>query len=156
MALASICSALLTKPYPRYSLHNMPQTSFTCRDKILGGYYADSETQCQMFHVCVKVAGVGVSNRSSKFLNTSIKSSLRFKIFDSSVPMVQLLIKKLKHVLIGEMLTATRQLFIMVVTTSICIESAQDLKVRKHQQEKTKTHSICNVLKRVSISIAIQ
>lgn len=39
----------------------MPKTSFTCRDKILGGYYADPETQCQMFHVCVKIAGVGVS-----------------------------------------------------------------------------------------------
>lgn len=58
----SFSSALLAKPFPRYSLHNMPQTGFTCRDKILGGYYADSETQCQMFHVCVKVAGVGVNN----------------------------------------------------------------------------------------------
>ncbi|XP_058467306.1 mucin-5AC [Malaya genurostris] len=47
---------------PRYSLDNMPKTSFSCRDKILGGYYADSETQCQMFHVCVKVAGVGVQD----------------------------------------------------------------------------------------------
>lgn len=45
----------------KYNLHNMPQTSFTCRDKILGGYYADAETNCQMFHICVKVAGVGVS-----------------------------------------------------------------------------------------------
>ncbi|XP_059620730.1 uncharacterized protein LOC132264512 [Phlebotomus argentipes] len=39
------------KPWPTYSLENMPRTSFTCRDKILGGYYADAETQCQMFHV---------------------------------------------------------------------------------------------------------
>lgn len=39
----------------------MPKTDFSCRDKILGGYYADAETQCQMFHICVKVAGVGVS-----------------------------------------------------------------------------------------------
>ncbi|XP_058059191.1 uncharacterized protein LOC131210024 [Anopheles bellator] len=49
-------------PGPRYSLDNMPKTGFTCRDKILGGYYADSETQCQMFHVCVKVAGVGIQD----------------------------------------------------------------------------------------------
>uniref|UniRef100_A0A1I8PEZ7 Chitin-binding type-2 domain-containing protein n=1 Tax=Stomoxys calcitrans TaxID=35570 RepID=A0A1I8PEZ7_STOCA len=40
----------------------MPQTRFTCHDKILGGYYADPETQCQMFHVCVKVGGVGVQD----------------------------------------------------------------------------------------------
>lgn len=51
---------LNNKPWPKYSLENMPRTSFSCRDKILGGYYADAETQCQMFHVCVKVAGVGV------------------------------------------------------------------------------------------------
>lgn len=49
------------KKYPTYSLDNMPRTAFSCRDKILGGYYADADTQCQMFHVCVKVAGVGVS-----------------------------------------------------------------------------------------------
>lgn len=41
----------------------MPDTGFTCRDKILGGYYADPETQCQMFHICVKVSGVGVSEK---------------------------------------------------------------------------------------------
>ncbi|XP_049303804.1 mucin-5AC [Bactrocera dorsalis] len=50
------------KPWPTYSLQNMPQTRFTCHDKILGGYYADAETQCQMFHVCVKVSGVGVQD----------------------------------------------------------------------------------------------
>jgi len=49
------------RPWPTYSLQNMPKTQFTCHDKILGGYYADPETQCQMFHVCVKLPGVGVS-----------------------------------------------------------------------------------------------
>ncbi|KAL7729880.1 hypothetical protein ACLKA6_014729 [Drosophila palustris] len=49
------------RPWPTYSLQNMPKTQFTCRDKILGGYYADPETQCQMFHVCVKLPGIGVS-----------------------------------------------------------------------------------------------
>jgi hypothetical protein len=42
------------------SMYDMPRTSFSCRDKILGGYYADPETNCQMFHICVKVAGIGV------------------------------------------------------------------------------------------------
>ncbi|XP_056633050.1 dual specificity protein kinase splB-like isoform X2 [Diorhabda sublineata] len=50
------------RPFPTYSLENMPSTGFSCRDKILGGYYADAETQCQMFHICVKVAGVGVQD----------------------------------------------------------------------------------------------
>jgi hypothetical protein len=40
----------------------MPSTTFSCRDKILGGYYADAETQCQMFHICVKVAGIGIQD----------------------------------------------------------------------------------------------
>jgi hypothetical protein len=51
---------------PNYSLDDMPDTNFNCRDKILGGYYADPETDCQMFHVCVKVPGVGV--RTDRFL----------------------------------------------------------------------------------------
>ncbi|XP_075148141.1 uncharacterized protein LOC142222079 [Haematobia irritans] len=55
-------SSFFKKPWPTYSLQNMPQTRFTCHDKILGGYYADPETQCQMFHVCVKVGGVGVQD----------------------------------------------------------------------------------------------
>lgn len=46
---------------PQHSADHLPDTVFSCRDKVLGGYYADPDAQCQMFHVCVKVAGVGVS-----------------------------------------------------------------------------------------------
>ncbi|CAH1156257.1 unnamed protein product [Phaedon cochleariae] len=53
---------LNNRPHPTYSLENMPKTDFSCRDKILGGYYADAETNCQMFHICVKVAGIGVQD----------------------------------------------------------------------------------------------
>ncbi|KAJ8913617.1 hypothetical protein NQ315_013439 [Exocentrus adspersus] len=53
---------LNNRPFPTYSLENMPDTEFSCRDKILGGYYADADTQCQMFHICVKVAGVGIQD----------------------------------------------------------------------------------------------
>lgn len=38
--------------YPMISNENMPQTSFSCKDKVNGGYYADIETMCQMYHVC--------------------------------------------------------------------------------------------------------
>ncbi|XP_015037129.2 mucin-5AC isoform X2 [Drosophila pseudoobscura] len=51
------------RPWPTYSLQNMPKTQFTCHDKILGGYYADPDTQCQMFHVCVKLPGIGLLHR---------------------------------------------------------------------------------------------
>ncbi|KAH1017637.1 hypothetical protein HUJ05_008249 [Dendroctonus ponderosae] len=50
------------EPFPTYSLEDMPETQFSCREKILGGYYADPDAQCQMFHVCVKVAGIGVQD----------------------------------------------------------------------------------------------
>ncbi|XP_064486312.1 uncharacterized protein LOC135398788 isoform X2 [Ornithodoros turicata] len=33
----------------------IPETSFTCQDKIAGGVYADSETNCELFHICVPV-----------------------------------------------------------------------------------------------------
>lgn len=62
--ISELTAAIGARPsnkYPFLSLQNMPKTDFSCRDKILGGYYSDAETQCQMFHICVKVAGVGVS-----------------------------------------------------------------------------------------------
>ncbi|KOX78947.1 hypothetical protein WN51_10159, partial [Melipona quadrifasciata] len=54
----------LQRPPPRYSQQYMPETSFTCRNKIVGSYYADPETDCQVFHVCVSVAGTVKKNRS--------------------------------------------------------------------------------------------
>jgi len=29
-----------------------PATPFTCKDKLMGGYYADIYTNCEMFHIC--------------------------------------------------------------------------------------------------------
>jgi hypothetical protein len=31
---------------------SLPETSFSCADKIPGGYYADLEADCQLFHIC--------------------------------------------------------------------------------------------------------
>ncbi|KAG8237036.1 hypothetical protein J437_LFUL015782 [Ladona fulva] len=47
---------------PNYSLDDMPETSFDCSDKIEGGYYADPEADCQMFHVCVRMPGNDVQD----------------------------------------------------------------------------------------------
>ncbi|XP_034952647.1 GATA zinc finger domain-containing protein 14-like [Chelonus insularis] len=52
------CALGLQRPPPRYSQQFMPETSFTCRNKIVGSYYADPEADCQLFHVCVSVAGL--------------------------------------------------------------------------------------------------
>lgn len=71
--------------YPFLSLQNMPKTDFSCRDKILGGYYADAETQCQMFHICVKVAGVGVSFN----LNSGL---YRYSIYFRRIPQTEIFV----------------------------------------------------------------
>lgn len=34
------------------SVQEAPETGFTCVGKVIGGYYADVQTRCQMFHVC--------------------------------------------------------------------------------------------------------
>ncbi|KAK8722773.1 hypothetical protein OTU49_012031, partial [Cherax quadricarinatus] len=44
------------EPPPNYSQDMLPDTNFTCNDKATGGYYADPEASCQMFHVCVRVS----------------------------------------------------------------------------------------------------
>ncbi|XP_035727803.1 rho GTPase-activating protein gacF-like isoform X1 [Vespa mandarinia] len=44
------CSASEAIKY--LDFHNLPDTNFSCQGKVIGGYYADLETGCQMFHVC--------------------------------------------------------------------------------------------------------
>ncbi|XP_048522664.1 uncharacterized protein LOC109545395 isoform X1 [Dendroctonus ponderosae] len=45
---------------------NLPDTNFSCHGKVIGGYYADVETNCQMFHVCTK--GQAGENMDIRFL----------------------------------------------------------------------------------------
>lgn len=40
---------------PNYNVYNPPETSFTCEGKVVGGYYADTEASCQLFHICVQI-----------------------------------------------------------------------------------------------------
>ena len=54
LMLASLASAQVRPP--NFSPDAIPETSFTCEDKITGGYYADQEADCQLFHVCVQVS----------------------------------------------------------------------------------------------------
>merc|ERR1719150_2698079 len=52
--MAPLASAQLRPP--NLSPDNLPDTAFTCEDKVTGGYYADMEADCQLFHVCVQVS----------------------------------------------------------------------------------------------------
>ena len=51
---------------PNYSPDAIPETSFTCENKITGGYYADAEAECQLFHVCVQVSEYEVRQATKK------------------------------------------------------------------------------------------
>jgi len=81
------CVLCLQRPPPRYSQQYMPETSFTCRNKIVGSYYADPETDCQVFHVCVSVAG---SIQDYKWVSTALKKSAYWlgtnKFFSTFLP----------------------------------------------------------------------
>ena len=45
-------------------LASVPPTLFSCRGQVDGGYYADPQTNCQAFHVCVD-QGEGNLNKIS-------------------------------------------------------------------------------------------
>jgi hypothetical protein len=52
---------------PNFSPDAIPDTSFSCEDKITGGYYADLEADCQLFHVCVQVSELEVKHILKSF-----------------------------------------------------------------------------------------
>ncbi|CAH0746922.1 unnamed protein product [Bemisia tabaci] len=58
IGMMSIQMSTSQRKPPNYSLDAMPVTDFDCQDKIVGGYYADPQTECQMFHVCTDISGV--------------------------------------------------------------------------------------------------
>ena len=45
------------------------QTSFGCDGLVFGGYYADPETQCQQYSVCLQVSGCRIFPHTSIFLS---------------------------------------------------------------------------------------
>lgn len=47
-----LSKVLAARPPGYLDFDNLPETNFTCEGKVIGGYYADIETGCQMFHVC--------------------------------------------------------------------------------------------------------
>ncbi|KAA0195807.1 Cuticle Protein CPAP1 [Hyalella azteca] len=43
--------------YPEYA--SVPATSFRCENQRYSGYFADPETQCQVFHICLNSRNLG-------------------------------------------------------------------------------------------------
>merc|ERR1712128_143415 len=48
--------------YPIYS--EVPETGFGCEGQVDGGYYADPEAECQVFHICANDGAGGLSQYS--------------------------------------------------------------------------------------------
>merc|ERR1712123_239907 len=48
--------------YPIYS--QVPETAFACDGQVDGGYYADSEAECQVFHICTADGAGGLAKYS--------------------------------------------------------------------------------------------
>merc|ERR1711935_167911 len=48
--------------YPIYS--QVPETAFACDGQVDGGYYADPEAECQVFHICTADGAGGLAKYS--------------------------------------------------------------------------------------------
>merc|ERR1711944_278193 len=48
--------------YPIYA--EVPETAFTCDGQVDGGYYADGEAECQVFHICTADGAGGLAKYS--------------------------------------------------------------------------------------------
>ena len=45
-------------------IFQVPDTSFVCDGQVNGGYYADPEAECQVFHICTQDGAGGLSKYS--------------------------------------------------------------------------------------------
>merc|ERR1719317_1876564 len=62
--------------YPIYA--EVPDTSFTCDGRVEGGYYADTEAECQPFHVCSADRDGGLAKNSFLCPNGTIFNQENF------------------------------------------------------------------------------
>ena len=64
-ALDSLRNSIPGEPFVDYPVYSdIPQTQFKCNGKVDGSYYADTESNCQVFHICSDLGG-GVMQRFS-------------------------------------------------------------------------------------------
>merc|ERR1712121_14028 len=64
-ALAALDNSIPGVPgedYPIYA--EVPETAFSCEGQVDGGYYADPEAECQVFHICTADGAGGLAKYS--------------------------------------------------------------------------------------------
>ena len=62
--------------YPIYA--EVPDTSFSCDGQVDGGYYADPEAECQVFHICTADGAGGLTQYSFLCPNGTVFSQQYF------------------------------------------------------------------------------
>merc|ERR1712012_762394 len=71
--LAMLQSAVPGVPgedYPIYA--EVPETAFSCDGQVDGGYYADGEAECQVFHICTADGAGGLAKYSFQCPNGTV------------------------------------------------------------------------------------
>jgi len=61
-ALGNSIPGVPGEDYPIYS--EVPETGFACDGQVDGGYYADPEAECQVFHICTADGAGGLAKYS--------------------------------------------------------------------------------------------
>merc|ERR1712244_199454 len=61
-ALAANIPGVPGGDYPIYA--EVPETAFACDGQVDGGYYADGEAECQVFHICTADGAGGLAKYS--------------------------------------------------------------------------------------------
>merc|ERR1711874_771208 len=62
--------------YPIYA--EVPETGFACEGQVDGGYYADGEAECQVFHICTADGAGGLAKYSFLCPNGTIFNQNHF------------------------------------------------------------------------------
>ena len=62
--------------YPIYA--EVPETGFECDGQVDGGYYADPEAECQVFHICTNDGAGGLTKYSFLCPNGTVFSQQYF------------------------------------------------------------------------------
>ena len=74
--LAKAVPGVPGQDYPIYA--EVPETGFSCDGQVDGGYYADPEAECQVFHICTADGAGGLSKYSFLCPNGTVFSQQYF------------------------------------------------------------------------------
>merc|ERR1711892_346915 len=108
--------------YPIYS--EVPETGFGCEGQVDGGYYADPEAECQVFHICAStVSSVPTELSSTRTISSatggSTLTALRLRV--STLSMTRLLPKEKLTPVLPPTLSAHTLLLTMVPSEAMML-----------------------------------